>query len=254
MPATGAVARLRFKWRTTVQPSSELMLGVSVSSASAGCWVLYYRWKDSRRPEPLWMLAAAVAGGLVAVPAGALLYRAVEWLGYRAEWELLAAPDLLASLGGALLIGAVEESVKLLPVLAISRFSRHFDELLDGMVYAPCAGLGFATAESWLMAAQGGSEAAEVLARGLAAPLTHSIFAAPAGLGLALAVLQKKWWALAAGLAVTIAAHAGYDWLLARPGLGSPAAALLVLLLWIWVLRMAPKLAATQPLHPGHSL
>jgi hypothetical protein len=31
---------------------------------------------------------------------------------------------------------------------------------------------------------------------------------------------------------------------LARPGLSSPAAALLVLVLWIWVIRAAPKLAA----------
>lgn len=228
-----------------VKASLEFLIGVSASSASAGCWVLYFRWKDKQRPEPWWMLVAAIAGGLVSVPAGWGAYGVLEHLGYRAEWEVLQSPSLATSLWGALVIGGLEESLKLLPVVLIAVASKHFDELLDGLVYAPVVAIGFATAESWALFSAGGSSWPELVARTAAAPLSHAILAAPAGYGAAVAVLQKRWWALPAGLGVTVAAHAGYDWFLARPTFGNTAAALLILALWIWVIRAAPKLAAT---------
>ena len=69
----------------------------------------------------------------------------------------------------------------------------------------------------------------ESLARAATAPLTHALLAAPAGLGLANAVLRGRRWTLPAGLAASMVAHALYGLLLGRPELPPACAALLML-------------------------
>jgi RsiW-degrading membrane proteinase PrsW (M82 family) len=79
------------------------------------------------------------------------------------------------------------------------------------------------------------------VARALAAPITHALFAAPAGLGLAYAVLQRKYWALALGFAASVVLHAAYDLFLAQPGL-QLAASGVVLAVWVWLIWVAREL------------
>ncbi|MBF5041840.1 PrsW family intramembrane metalloprotease [Aggregicoccus sp. 17bor-14] len=217
--------------------------------ASALAWVGYFRWKDRRRPEP-WVLLLLVLGGGAAAALLALAgFDRLEALGVGTAWEDVAGPTLRRSLGAALRIGGVEEVAKLLPVLLLALTDRHFDEVLDGIVYAACAGVGFALAENAVMWSGGALGAQEAVARALAAPLTHALLAAPAGLGLALAVLRRRPWALALpmGLALSAAAHALYDWLLAQPGLPPGVHTFVVLALWVWLMRMSPKLARLPP-------
>src|SRR5688572_14046496 len=117
-------------------------IALGVSGASAGVWIAYFRWKDKAHPEPRTMVLLGVIGGAIAVGAALLGYGTVELLGRRVEWATLVEGTVSAAIADALLIGAVEECAKLLPVVLIARFSAHFDEVLDGIVYAGFAAVG----------------------------------------------------------------------------------------------------------------
>ncbi len=222
------------------QTGSLLALAAPVLLGAGACWLAYLRFKDRRLPEPWVLLAASAALGGVAVALAWWGYERLDDLGLGVVWTGLQGPWPQA-LGAAALIGAVEEAAKLLPVLPLALGSRHFDEPWDGAVYAGASGVGFALAEAAVLAASGEMDAVTTLARAAAAPISHALFAAPAGLGLAWAVLRRSVWALPAGFAVAVAAHAGYDLLLAR-GL-QLAAAGWVGVLWIVWLRVAARLA-----------
>jgi RsiW-degrading membrane proteinase PrsW (M82 family) len=219
----------------------------------AFAWLGYFRWKDARQPEPLLLMLAVAGGGAGAALAALGLFAALEGGPLAVSWEALGGAGLGPAALAALRIGLVEEGLKLLAVAPLALRHRRFDEPLDGPVYAACAGLGFAAAESWALLLAGELAPLDSLARAAAAPLTHALLAAPAGWGLAAAVLRGSTLALPAGLAVSVAAHALYDLLLARPGVPPGAAAAVVLALWVWLLVMAPRLArpASPPRPPG---
>ena len=218
-----------------------LWLLVPAAAAGAAAWLVYFRWKDRARPEPWGLQLATFAVGAGAVGAALLGYRAADALGPVASWEALVGPWARA-VPAALVIGTVEEAAKLLPVLPIALASRHFDELWDGPVYAGAAAVGFALAETALLAASGELGLVDGAARAVAAPITHAVFAAPWGLGLARFVLRRDRRALALGFAASAGTHGLYDLLLARPGF-QLAAAGIVLALWVWMLWTAHRLA-----------
>jgi RsiW-degrading membrane proteinase PrsW (M82 family) len=215
-------------------------LGASLAGAGAAVWVAYLRWKDRRRPEPWWWMAGAVVVGALAVGLALLGYRFADTLGRVASWEALTGP-WPGAIGVALTIGVVEEGAKLLPVLAIALGSAHFDELWDGPIYAGAAAIGFATAETVALFAAGETAPVETLARALAAPITHVLFAAPWGLGLARWRLEGRPGCFAAGLGASVVLHGAYDLLLARPGFHLAATGV-VLALWTWMLWTAHRL------------
>jgi len=225
----------------------QILAIVLLVGAAAAAWVAYFRWKDRDHPEPLGMLAVAFGSGAAALALALAGYVGLDHLGIQTEWDVLATAAPGRAIAAALRIGAVEESAKLLPVLLLAVFARSFDELLDGIVYAGCAALGFSAAESAMMAMQGDLFGWIALGRSLAAPITHALLSAPWGLGLAYAVLPRRRAALPLGLAVSIAAHGAYDLLLARgdvPRLFAPA---VILVLWVWVVWAAPRLARQAP-------
>jgi RsiW-degrading membrane proteinase PrsW (M82 family) len=209
---------------------------------AAAAWVVYLRWKDRRRPEPLAVMLATVGGGGLAVGAAFGAYRVFDWLGAEATWGALAGP-LPTAVGIAALIGVAEEGAKLLPVWAFARFSRHFDELLDGGVYAGASAIGFAAAETATMIWVGEGLSLQLLARAVAAPISHVLFAVPAGLGLAAFMLRGRRGLFVLGAGVSVTAHGSYDLLLARGLPGAQAsAAVLVLVLWLAFLETARRL------------
>lgn len=222
-------------------------LAMAVAAASAIGWLVYFRWKDRARPEPPWLMAAAAGGGAGGVLLALAGFELGNAAGAETSWEQLQSMPALGATLAALRIGLVEEVSKLLAVLPVVLLARAFDEVLDGIVYAACAGLGFATAETAFLFAQGDWALADALGRAIAGPLTHALFAAPWGLGLSFALLRRNRAALAAGLALSIAAHGAYDLLLARPGVPPAVSAAVVLGLWIWFLRAAPRLARQAP-------
>jgi RsiW-degrading membrane proteinase PrsW (M82 family) len=216
-----------------------ILLGaILLAGAGAGAWVAYFRWKDKRHPEPMWILLFALVTGAAAVAGASFGYQALDLLGARADWASLEGPAWPAALRTAVVIGSVEEGLKLAPVAIIAWTHRHFDEPLDGFVYAGAASAGFAWAETAVIAAHNPLGWIEIGARAAASPITHALFAAPWGLGLARWVLRGDRLAVAIGFAVSALLHGAYDLLLARPELRL-FAPLLIGVLWTWMLRTA---------------
>lgn len=225
-----------------------LLLAVPSTFACAAAWIAYLRWKDRRTPEPWPLMFAAAALGTLAVLFAHLGYRALDGLGLETSWELLTGP-LPTAAAGALAIGVVEEAAKLLPVLPFVVASRHFDELWDGPVYAGASAVGFALAETVVLAGLGETNVSTTLARAAVAPITHVVFAGPWGLGLAYTTLRGIRWAFPLGFAISAITHGSYNLLLARPGL-QLAAAVLVGLLWLIWIAVAGRLTRDRRRHP----
>jgi RsiW-degrading membrane proteinase PrsW (M82 family) len=236
---------------------AEHLLASIIFAAAAGAWFTYFRLKASPAKPFLWMLVAILGGHLSAL-VSLLAYDALEALGYSTQWSLLQEGWGLG-LRTSLCIGFVEEGSKLLPVLVLILVSKRVTRSHDGLFLAACAGLGFAVAENVVFLSQG-ITLVESAARAVVTPVTHALFAAPWGLGLAHFILRRRASLLIGAFATSVSAHGAYDLFLAHPGVPVVTSALVVLGLWAWFIthaspptgRRTPALAIA---HTGsHSL
>lgn len=106
----------------------------------------WFIWKKDQKKEPTkWLIKATWYGVLIIIPVAL-----VEML----IGMVLFYPDghpttLLGTTACAFFEAAIpEESFKLLALWLILRNNPHFDEHFDGIVYAVCIGLGFASIEN----------------------------------------------------------------------------------------------------------
>lgn len=182
------------------------MVLLALAIAPGVFWVWYFRRRDHLRPEPRHLVGRVfVIGGF-----GAIVAVFIEAFAFR-----LAGIDLDSlfptTAFAALIIGAVEESAKL-GALYLSVFRHaHFDEVMDGILYAVTASLGFATVENIGYVLQGGTDVA-ILRAVLSVP-GHAFFGALMGFYVGVAKFAGRagpWWFFG-GLLLAIAAHAAYD-------------------------------------------
>ncbi len=156
-------------------------------------------WMDRLEPEP-WssrlhaFLWGAFVAGFVAVVINSIV--------------AFAAGEVVAAVVSAPL---VEESMKTLAIVwAVRR--REVDSIMDGLVYAGFAALGFAAVENvsyFVLAEEEGVLVETFVGRALLTPFAHPLFTAWAGLAIGWAVARGKslhhgWW----GLAIAIGTHA----------------------------------------------
>jgi RsiW-degrading membrane proteinase PrsW (M82 family) len=222
-------------------PLFRLGLGAVLFWACGVVWLFYFRARaEMGSRKPLLLRLAAIGGGYASAFLGLWLFQRLEMMGVAVEWT----PALRSSM----LIGAVEESSKLLPVLLFARLGRSIDRPWEGLLFAACAGIGFAGAEGTVMWMHGDLSWTQMLARAAAAPLTHALFSIPWGLGLTSFLFLGKSVRLLAGLATSVVLHGTYDWVLASPNISQLAAAFGVMALWMIVLREAPRMAAQASL------
>jgi len=203
------------------------VLGVfTVLSAVPALALAAYVWDaDVTTQEPLHLLVATfVLGVLFASFAGVL------------NGEIGDPIRNVASLGGAvpllgsvvffyLVVGPVEETVKLLAVRLFAFRSDRFDAVVDGAVYGAVAGLGFATIENALYITQGYQAAAEMAgvtqieravgtatSRAFVGP-GHVLYSAIAGYYLGLAKFNREHAGpiVVKGILIAALIHATYN-------------------------------------------
>ena len=185
-------------------------------------WAAYHYHKDRHLPEPPLNLAVAFLLGVAASWVSKGLYLSLEPLGLRLDAVALGSenPSLLF-VYAVTAIGPIEELSKLLPfVLVVMRF-RDFDEPLDGLIYASFIGLGFA------------------------GPVVHILFASIWAHWITKAYLAGRSIAVPAllGFALSAVLHGIYDFLvLLKPVTALPAAALMIVGIWVWRLRLMKRL------------
>jgi RsiW-degrading membrane proteinase PrsW (M82 family) len=146
------------------------MLWIVLAVVFAAVWVYALYREDRRNPEPVWMVLLATLAGALAVPAADFV-----------EGRMIPSPTFLneglaaRAIAAFLVSGPVEESLKFVGVLLLVWPWTHFDEPMDGIVYAAAAGAGFALVEN-LLFMQDGPEV--ILARGPIGTGAHVLFAA----------------------------------------------------------------------------
>jgi protease PrsW len=191
-----------------------MVLGAAI--AFPACFV--YLWVpvlvDRYDPEPWWCLAMAFLWG--AIPACGF----AGWIN-TIVGEI--AREIFGSKGGEA-IGAVlsapfsEEAFKGMAVLGMFLFlRREFDGVVDGVIYATFAALGFAATENVLYysrAAQAGGIdqlGAVIILRGVLAPWGHPLYTSMTGIGVGIARETNKTWlklfAPVAGYLVAVGLH-----------------------------------------------
>lgn len=181
----------------------------------AAAWT-YALWReDIHRPEPLWMVLLATGAGMLAYV-----------VAYHVEGRFLLGMEEDGTLAerarlALLVAGPVEEGAKFFAVLLLVWPWTHFDEPVDGLVYAAAAGAGFALLENLSFMREAPSV---ILARGPGATAAHVLFATlwGAALGHARHLRQQRGTpsrgrtvqavaVAAAGLLVAALAHGAFD-------------------------------------------
>jgi RsiW-degrading membrane proteinase PrsW (M82 family) len=186
-----------------------------------------FRWLDRYEPEPRGLLLFCFFwGATVAALASALLNTAsaIAIARTTGESEGVAATAVLVA-------PWVEEAAKGAAVLLVLWFRRQeFDGLVDGIVLAGLAGVGFAFTENILyfgraflaggeeLGLTGGIFAAGItfVLRGVLSPFAHPLFSAMVGIGLGLAARTSstavRWLAPVVGYLAAVVLHATWNW------------------------------------------
>ncbi len=199
-------------------------------------WAYYHYHKDRHLPEPAQYLALAFLLGIGSYWIGRGLYIGLDHFGLREDASVLAETDTLHLLYYALfVIGPIEEIAKLLPFVFVVLRLNHFDEPIDGIIYASFIALGFAAVENYFYLDYVTS--LEAVARGFAGPVIHIVLASIWGHYIGLAYLNEA--ALVRTILLSFVGvalvHGLYDYLvIAMPGYALPASAAIVVGIWIW--------------------
>lgn len=181
-------------------------------------------WLDRMRPQPVWLLVAALLWGALGAS-----YAAIELN----DWLATKVGDAFgASVRSAVFIAPwVEEAAKGAVLFAIAWWRRRdLTSVLAGVVYGGLAGVGFAFTENIVYYGQlfqqvkdfKGSTAVALdaverlfLWRGVAAPFVHPMFTIMTGIGVGIAVRTRhpgvRIVAPVAGFLSAVALHMGYN-------------------------------------------
>jgi RsiW-degrading membrane proteinase PrsW (M82 family) len=153
---------------------------------------------DRFDPEPWWALALVFGwGAIAACGVACTINSGVEVVG-----EAVGGKEFAEIAGACISAPIVEEGMKGLAVLGVFFFlRREFDGVVDGVIYATFAALGFAATENIIYYAHayqadpgGGALAGTLLLRGVLAPWGHPLYTSMTGLGFGIARETTKTW------------------------------------------------------------
>jgi RsiW-degrading membrane proteinase PrsW (M82 family) len=162
--------------------------------------MLVYLWVpwivDRYDPEPWWALLIALSWGAVAACGfAALINTGVESVGAD-----MFGPDAGDVLGSCVSAPIVEEFFKGLAVFGVFFFlRREFDGVVDGVIYATFAALGFAAFENIIYYSSAAHESGDalfgtVVMRGILGPWGHPLYTSMTGIGFGIARETSKTW------------------------------------------------------------
>ena len=169
---------------------------IGFSTALAFAYVLY--WLDRYEKEPLLLLGGVFLWGAVIAAGSAFIINTALGLGIYVFTNSSLATDIAT---GSLIAPLVEESLKGFAVLAVFlAFRREFDSVLDGIIYAGVAALGFAATENTYYIYTYGFQQSGwsglfsmTFVRVILVGWQHPFYTSFIGIGLAIARLNKSW-------------------------------------------------------------
>lgn len=217
-------------------------------------------WLDRYEKEPKVLLGAVFVWGLLVAAGGAFIINTVLGIGIYIFTGSETTTDLTT---GSIIAPVVEETLKGFAVLVVFLFFRkEFDSILDGMIYAGVAALGFAASENAFYIydrgfAQSGWDGFWflVLVRVILVGWQHPFYTAFTGIGFAIARMSRnppaKFLAPPAGLSMAIILHSFHNTLASLvEGLGGLALGtfldwsgwLIMFLFTLWIIRREGRL------------
>lgn len=153
-------------------------------------WLWYVYSKDRYAPEPVSLVGKVFLFGILSVIPAIILEKLIPVIFPAVKvWETSGSP-IEATLYYILAIGVVEEFCKLLPVWLFIYRNSEFNEVLDGIIYASSAALGFACIENVLYIFSYGPHV--MVGRAVLSTLGHVLFSMFWGLGLGLAKFNPR--------------------------------------------------------------
>ncbi len=191
---------------------------IGIFTALLFAYILY--WLDRYEKEPLLLLGGVFIWGAVVAAGSAFIINTVLGIGVM----IFTGSDMAGEFATASIIAPlVEESLKGMAVLIVFLvFRREFDSVLDGIIYAGVAALGFAATENtYYIYAYGYQESGWAglgiltFIRVILVGWQHPFYTAFFGIGLAMARLNKNWFvkvgAPILGLGVAMFTHAFHN-------------------------------------------
>ena len=217
-------------------------LFISAIIAPALLWLLYFRYQDRFRPEPFRILGLTYLLGILAGLLCARFYLLLPYMGL--PWDPAAVTSEFGPacfFQNVLVVGPVEEVFKFLPFLFVIYHFRHFDEEIDGIIYASVIALGFASYENLHYLPYMGS--LELVGRAVASPLTHTIFSSIWGymVGRARHAGRSIIVPSIVGLLTASLLHGIFNVCTVTP-LVRILSSVIILLVWIWRIRTMERL------------
>ncbi len=175
-----------------------LIVSGLISFAAALLFASILYWLDRYEKEPILLLGGVFLWGAVVAAGSAFLINTTLGLGIYVFTGSNFATDLAT---GSLVAPLVEETLKGLAVFGVFLvFRSEFDSVLDGIIYAGVAALGFAATENTYYIytygfQQGGWGGLLTLSivRVILVGWQHPFYTAFFGIGLALARLNRNW-------------------------------------------------------------
>ncbi len=207
-------------------------------------FILY--WLDRYEKEPIPLLIGVFLWGMVVAAGGAYVLNTIFGITIFSVTGSEFASDLAT---GSISAPLVEESLKGMAVLLVFWFfHREFDSVLDGIVYAGIAALGFAATENVLYIWRGYDASGWdglfqlVLIRVILVGWQHPFYTAFTGIGLATARMNRSWLvkfiAPVTGLSLAMFTHSFHNTLAGIPFFGDLTCVVGSFLDWFGVLFM----------------
>jgi RsiW-degrading membrane proteinase PrsW (M82 family) len=176
-----------------------------------GVWFIYFQQIDGFEPKRLWYSGIIVAGGMIFSCFSVLLYDAFAFgLHPNGTYQ----KDLLYYV---LVVGLIEEALKVLPVLVVLSLTRAIDRPVDYIIYGSISALGFAFMENLLPGAEW--RPGIISARALGAAILHMTGTSLIMYGLFYSryrVKKKPLWYFLLAFGAACALHGFFDFSAAK--------------------------------------
>lgn len=174
--------------------------------------LIYIYWEDKKSPEPVSQIIKAFFYGILSVFISLCISQPLEAIGaYTSEYTTITEAISHSFFGAAI----PEEIAKFTMLWLVMKKCSHFDERLDGIVYAVSVSLGFAALENILYLFDNIDSFISVgITRGLMSVPMHFSFGVLMGYFYSLAKFgdnRKRAWNLALALSAPVLAHGIYD-------------------------------------------
>lgn len=215
-----------------------VLLIIAAIISPAVFWILYLRYKDRFRPEPLLMMGGAFLLGFFSSHMYLNFTQFLSGVGIPPDQSFFIFDGSFLSLVYLIfIVGFFEELFKLFPFIFVVKWFREFDERIDGIIYSSVVALGFAAYENLIYLPY--ISGSELIGRAIASPLTHSVFASLWGhyIGALIFNKTKNYKKVLAFFIFSFTLHGLYNYFSLSATLRI-LSSLLILLIWIWRIRV----------------